>query len=278
MDGRGPKPLRLKPPGLERPKLNRPRLRRPSLKPRGLKRRVAGRGGVLAHLVTFTNLGCGFAALLLAFEGYPSVAVSLIFLCSVLDFVDGALARLAGHGSLFGKELDSLADVVSFGVVPAFLAYQAQAATAPSSAVAGLVSLVFVVGGAWRLALFNVLEVAKDFRGLPITVAGGILAALAYLAPAWPWPVLALLTLGLSFLMVCRVRFVKLSRVLIPAVKRLPDQLRWASGLLLIPLGAIILQPIPQAVLALGGIYIVASVLEHRRTPAPAAMQEEVVH
>lgn len=272
----------LKRPRLRRPTLKRPTFKRPSLRPRGLKtrglrRRVAGRGGLMAHVVTFTNLGCGFAALLLASEGRTSFAVSLIFLCSVLDFFDGALARMGGHGSAFGKELDSLADVVSFGVVPAYLVYLAQVAVGPSTLLVGLVALVFVLCGAWRLAQFSVLEGFRDFRGMPITVAGGILAALSYVAWDWPWPVLALLTLGLSFLMICRVRFVKLSRVLVPAVRRLPDQIRWTPALLVIPMAAIILEPIPQAVLALGGVYIVASVLEHRRTPAAAPLQEEVV-
>ena len=243
---------------------------------RGLRRRVAGRGGLLAHLVTFTNLACGFAALLFAIEDYPRVAVSLIFLCTVLDFCDGALARMAGHGSAFGKELDSLADVVSFGVTPAYLAYQVQGDVGQSSIIVGLVSAVFLLSGAWRLALFAVMEGLRDFRGLPITVAGCILAALSALAGDWPWPVLALLTLGLSLLMVCRVRFVKLSRVLVPAIRRLPDQIRWTPALLVIPMAAIIMEPIPQAVVALGGVYIVVSVLEHRRTPAPAPMQEEV--
>ena len=87
---------------------------------------------MLAHVVTFTNLGCGFAALLLALEGHPNQAVSLLFLAMVLDFLDGALARMAGHGSAFGKELDSLADLVSFGVAPAFLAYQDRSQAAPS--------------------------------------------------------------------------------------------------------------------------------------------------
>ena len=251
-------------------------MKRRGLRRRGLRRRVAGRGGLMAHLVTFTNLACGFAALLFAVEDAPRIAVSLIFLCTVLDFCDGALARMAGHGSAFGKELDSLADVVSFGVAPAFLAYHAQSSYGPSAIVVGLVSVVFVLSGAWRLALFAVMEGLRDFRGMPITVAGCILAALSYLAADWPWPVLALLTLGLSLLMVCRVRFVKLSRVLVPAVRKLPDQIRWTTALLVIPMAAIIIEPIPQAVLALGGVYILVSLLEHRRTPAPAPMQEEV--
>ena len=141
----------------------------------------------------------------------------------------------------------------------------------------GLVSVVFLLSGAWRLALFALMEGLRDFRGMPITVAGCILAALSYVAWDWPWPVLALLTLGLSFLMVCRVRFFKLSRVLVPTIRRLPDQIRWTPALLIIPIAAIIVEPIPQAVLALGGIYTVFSLLEHRRTPAAAPMQEEIV-
>ncbi len=252
-------------------------MKRPRLRRRGFRRRVAGRGAVLAHLVTFVNLACGFAALLLAYEGSTRLAVSHLFLCTVLDFIDGALARMSGQGSAFGKELDSLADMVSFGVAPAFLAYQSQIGNGPSGIVVGLVSVVFLVCGAWRLALFNVFEGLKDFRGLPITVAGGILTALSYITWGWPWPIMALLTLGLSFLMVCRVRFVKLSRVLLPAVQRLPDGIRWTPALLLIPLGAIVLEPIPQAVVVLGGIYIGASLLMSRRAPASAPLQEEVV-
>jgi len=247
---------------------------------RGWKRRVARRGGIAAHVVTFTNLGCGFAALLLMADGHANIATSLLFLAMVLDFCDGFLARLAGHGSLFGKELDSLADLVSFGVAPAYLAYQAQ--TGPSQLVAGAISLTFVISGAWRLALFNVTESGRDFRGIPITVAGGILTAiayLAYLAADWPWPILALATVGLSGLMLCRVRFVKLSRVLMPTIRRLPDEIRWTVVLLVIPIIAIILEPIPQAVVVLGAIYILYSLLDNRRPASTAAkISEEAAH
>lgn len=249
---------------------------------RGWKRRVARRGGVMAHVVTFTNLGCGFAGLLLALEGHPNQAVSLIFLAMVLDFLDGALARMAGHGSAFGKELDSLADLVSFGVTPAFLAYQSQTQVGPSLLIVALVSLTFVFCGAWRLALYNLAESGRDFRGMPITVAGGILTALAYLAYLggdWPWPVMAFFTLGLAALMVCRVRFVKLSRVLVPAVRRLPEEIRWTTALLVIPTLAIIVEPMPQAVVVLGAIYILFSLLDNRRPSAtPAKISEEAAH
>jgi phosphatidylserine synthase len=146
----------------------------------------------------------------------------------------------------------------------------------------GAISLMFVFCGAWRLALFNVAESGRDFRGMPITVAGGIMTAiayLAYLATDWPWPVLALCTVGLSGLMICRVRFVKLSRVLVPTIRRLPDEVRWTVVLLVIPTIAIILEPIPQAVVVLGAIYILFSLLDNRRpTPAPAKISEEAAH
>jgi len=249
---------------------------------RGWRRRVARRGGVLAHVVTFTNLGCGFVALLLALENHPNQAVSLIFLAMVLDFLDGALARMAGHGSAFGKELDSLADLISFGVAPAFLAYQAQVSVSPSLLIVGIVSLTFVFSGAWRLALFNVAESGRDFRGMPITVAGGIMTALAYLAYLggdWPWPLLAMFTVGLSALMVCRVRFVKLSRVLLPTIRRLPEEIRWTTALLAIPTIAIIVEPEPRAVVVLGAIYILFSLLDNRRPKAAVPkISEEAAH
>jgi CDP-diacylglycerol---serine O-phosphatidyltransferase len=240
---------------------------------RGWKRRVAARGDLLAHGLTFANLGCGFAAILLIFEQRPGQAVSLIFLATVLDFFDGALARLAGHGSPLGQQLDSLADLVSFGIVPALLAYQFPAG--PPRPVVGLVCMAFALGGAWRLALFNVVEPIRDFRGLPITVAGGILTALAYLAGDWPWPLLAAGVLLLTFLMVSRVRFIKLSRVVMPLLRSLPEPGRWASLLIAIPLIAIIIGPIPQAVVISGAIYIAINLLQHRRSPGAPAIQEE---
>ena len=248
---------------------------------RGWKRRVARRGGIAAHVVTFTNLGCGFAVLLLLHEGYVNLAVSLIFLATVLDFFDGALARMAGHSSSFGKELDSLADLVSFGVAPAFLAYLSH--TGPSQLILGLVSLTFVFAGAWRLALFNIAESGRDFRGMPITVAGGLMAAIAhqaYIAGNWPWPVLALFVVGLAGLMICRVKFIKLSRVLVPAIRRLPDEIRWTVVLLLIPMVAILMEPSSLAVVTLGAIYVLYSLLDNRRPapPAPVKVSEEAAH
>jgi phosphatidylserine synthase len=117
---------------------------------------------------------------------------------------------------------------------------------------------------------------------MPITVAGGLMTAIAYLAYRggdWPWPVLALFTVGLAGLMVCRVKFVKLSRVLVPAIRRLPDEIRWTVVLLIIPMIAIILEPIAEAVVVLGAVYILYSLLDNRRpAPTPAKISEEVAH
>ncbi|MFN8524421.1 MAG: CDP-diacylglycerol--serine O-phosphatidyltransferase [Chloroflexota bacterium] len=244
---------------------------------RELKRRVARRGGLLAHMVTFTNLACGFAAILLIMEQHYALAVSLVFLSGVLDFFDGALARLSGHGSSFGKELDSLADLVSFGIVPALFSYSSQ--SGPPQAVIGIVSASFALAGAWRLALFNTMEAGRDFRGMPITVAGMLMGALAYMsreAGVWPWPVLAGLTLGLALLMVCPVRFIKLSRVVTGLLRRRPDAIWWA----LLPFAVLsvvtILGPFPWVVVSLGIVYIISSLITDRRAARPAPRAGEI--
>jgi hypothetical protein len=105
------------------------------------------------------------------------------------------------------------------------------------------------------------------------------LAYLAYLGGDWPWPILAMFTVGLSALMVCRIRFVKLSRVLVPAIRRLPEEIRWTTALLAIPTIVIIVEPEPRAVVLLGAIYILFSLLDSRRPKAAVPkISEEAAH
>jgi CDP-diacylglycerol--serine O-phosphatidyltransferase len=242
---------------------------------RGWKKRVARRGGLLAHIVTFANLCCGFAAIVLLFEERTTQAVSFLFLAGLLDFLDGALARMGGHGSAFGKELDSLADIVSFGVAPAVLGYRMLQGS--NGIAVGIVCAMFVVAGAWRLAQFNVLEAGKDFRGMPITVAGLMMTALAFMAGGaepWPWPVLAACSVGLSIAMICRIRFIKLSGVVRGLLRRRPDAMWWV----VVPMCGVslwtIVGPVPQVVVILGAVYIVFSLLEDRRSPTANPVEQ----
>src|ERR1041385_8172917 len=128
----------------------------------GAPRRFRRGAAILPSLFTTGNLFLGFWAIVRAFHGQFQEAAPLIFWAILLDLLDGRLARMTGTTSEFGAELDSLADVVSFGVAPAILAYSWAFATVPR--VGWLVAFLFVVCGALRLARFNVQKTSVDGR------------------------------------------------------------------------------------------------------------------
>ena len=134
-------------------------------------------------------------------------AAASVLAAAVLDLLDGAIARNGGEGedgsSEFGKNLDWLADVVSFGAAPAFAAYAAVLEVRPVLGLAGC--LVFFVCGALRLARFPLVGRPDRFVGLPIPPAGLFVAALAALGPP-PLIMLAALA-ATSVLMVSTVPF-----------------------------------------------------------------------
>jgi CDP-diacylglycerol--serine O-phosphatidyltransferase len=126
---------------------------------------------IIPNLFTIGNLLCGFLALRYVVEGAYTSAAWLVVLGAALDNMDGRIARLIGHDSAFGIEFDSLADVCTFGFVPAFMLYHSLFSTGWGAAVA----FVFLLGGAYRLARYNVMSHAggrgEYFTGLPIPAA-----------------------------------------------------------------------------------------------------------
>jgi CDP-diacylglycerol---serine O-phosphatidyltransferase len=142
---------------------------------------------VLPNLFTLTSIFCGFYALTLC-AGEPSPgqlyqAALAIFFAMFFDGFDGRVARLTKTQSDFGVELDSLADVMSFGVAPAMLVYKW--ALAPLGFLGIFVSFVFAACGALRLARFNVLahrsprgSSSRFFVGLPIPLAAGMIVSM----------------------------------------------------------------------------------------------------
>ena len=138
---------------------------------------------ILPSLFTVGNMLCGFAAVLYALHDQLWIAGWLIVLAGLLDGLDGRIARLTHSTSEFGKEYDSLADVVSFGVAPAILAYQ--------WALRGVgrwgwaTAFLFLVAGSVRLARFNVKASTADrrfFTGLPIPAGAGALTLMVLVA------------------------------------------------------------------------------------------------
>ena len=145
-----------------------------------------GRVYVLPNLFTAGNLLCGFFALtwIFQFESRHDLhliqrAIWLILAAFACDFLDGRIARLGGKESAFGREFDSLADLVSFGVAPAFLVYRIVLEEFPRTG--WMVAAVYLACGALRLARFNILSMrgvtSKEFVGFPIPSAAAMVVS-----------------------------------------------------------------------------------------------------
>ncbi len=178
-------------------------------RPRGIRRGAA----ILPMLFTTGNIFLGFWAIVKAFQGRYAEAAPLIIWAGVFDMLDGRIARMTGTTSEFGAQLDSIADVVSFGVSPAVLAFAWAFGTVPRAG--WLAAFLFVMCGSFRLARFNVQRSSGDgryFVGLPIPAAA---AQVAVVVMAMPTPIderlVATLALGamiaLASLMVSTFRY-----------------------------------------------------------------------
>ena len=135
---------------------------------------------LLPSLFTVGNIFAGFFAVISTLHGNYGHAAIAIGIAVVLDGMDGRIARLMGASSDFGVQLDSLADVISFGIAPAVLIYAWGLEGLGNFA--RLAAFVFLICGAMRLARFN-LQVGelKHFAGLPIPAGAGFLAATVHL-------------------------------------------------------------------------------------------------
>lgn len=223
-----------------------PRLRNPLIDQHSLDRRPRRAAYALPTLFTAGNIFLGYLSILRSFRGamvaasggagaaeHFEIAAKAIGIAVLLDGLDGLIARMTHTTSDFGREMDSLADVISFGIAPAVLAF-AWGVQFVDSGLAGqfqhqlsqagyLIAFLFLLCGAARLARFNVQKnpVPKNpghphrkyFVGLPIPGAAGTVAAVVYAfygEPVGYWP-LAVIWLGLlallGFLMVSTWRY-----------------------------------------------------------------------
>ncbi|TAF34426.1 MAG: CDP-diacylglycerol--serine O-phosphatidyltransferase [Cytophagales bacterium] len=125
----------------------------------------------IPNLLTLSNLFCGAAGIVRCMEGYPTEAAYLIMLAAVFDFLDGFVARMLRVSSPLGKELDSLADCITFGVLPSMIMYtlmlRALSTTGLDSKWA-FTSLFMALFAAYRLAKFNIdTNQSEQFIGVP---------------------------------------------------------------------------------------------------------------
>jgi CDP-diacylglycerol--serine O-phosphatidyltransferase len=175
---------------------------------------------ILPNLFTTGNLFCGFFAIVSVFQEKFLFAAVAILLASVFDVLDGKVAKLSGATSKFGVQYDSLADLISFGIAPAVLAYIW--ALREYGRFGWLAAFLFVVCGALRLARFNVMAASgetKYFKGLPIPAAAlmialTILLYLRLIETGWVKDIVILVMIYvLAFLMVSNIRYFSLKEL-----------------------------------------------------------------
>lgn len=199
----------------------------------------------IPNLFTLLNLAAGFLAIIFCLQTGETIlnqqdgewkiylperiwwASVCVGIAAVVDFLDGFVARLFKATSEMGKQLDSLADVVSFGVVPGLIMYQllrisfAQQPSGLDTSMAWLLpALLIPLAAAWRLARFNIDTTTREgFEGMPTPAAGLFIASLPFLTLYNPFGIQALLlnhwllygiTLGVSWLMVSRLPLLNL--------------------------------------------------------------------
>jgi CDP-diacylglycerol---serine O-phosphatidyltransferase len=201
---------------------------------------------LLPNMITLSSIFCGFDSIRVSAsasgpDDYYKAALLIVF-AMFFDILDGRVARATKTQSAFGLQIDSLADVISFGAAPAVLVYQWSLRELDVGRVVPfglIVSFVFIACGAVRLARFNVLTMGEQGKptkpgkyivGLPIPGAAGILVSIIVANHAAEgvlgrdelmWAILAV-TLGLSFLMVSTVRFRSFKDVRLNALTVLP--------------------------------------------------------
>lgn len=137
----------------------------------------------IPNIFTFINLSCGVLSLLATFEKNYWLSALFIIIAGLVDRYDGRVARFLNVSSDLGKELDSLADLVSFGVAPSLLTFMLYSlnTVGPKGVIGYVLLLIFPICGAFRLARFNATEFDGIFRGIPITIAGSVMAIFALL-------------------------------------------------------------------------------------------------
>jgi CDP-diacylglycerol--serine O-phosphatidyltransferase len=140
---------------------------------------------LLPSMFTIGNMFCGYACIVHAMRGEFHIAAPFIGFAMVLDMLDGRIARMTGTASDFGIELDSLADVISFGMAPAILSFSW--GLQPLGRLGWAVGFLFVAAAALRLARFNIQAGSVDkryFVGMPSPAAAAIPAATVFAYPS----------------------------------------------------------------------------------------------
>jgi CDP-diacylglycerol--serine O-phosphatidyltransferase len=240
--------------------------------PAARRRRLGRSIFILPSLFTVGNIFCGYYAIISTMRGHYDHAAQAIGIAIVLDMLDGRIARLTNSATDFGLQLDSLADVISFGVAPSLLAF-IWGFGPINHRLAWMAAFTFTICGAMRLARFNVQAGGlKHFLGLPIPAGGGTIAAIVhFFGEPIADPVRAIVMVGcvfgLAFLMVSTIRYSSLKYL----------TLGRKSHMMLLPIVLVFVSIFfysGWALLILAGAYVSSGLLQklyalaHRKKPS----------
>lgn len=257
-----------------------PRRRRSDLAPRRFRRGVY----LLPSLMTLGNLFCGYACIVYAMRGEYATAAPFIGIALILDSLDGRIARLTGTEGAFGLQFDSLADMISFGLAPAILAYSW--GLTPFGRWGWAAGFIFVTAAAMRLARFNIQAGSVDkryFVGMPSPAAAAVVAATIFAYPtglretSGAAPVMALVLVP-ALLMVSTIRFRSFKSIDLQAPRSYTVLLVVASVIAAIfahPAGSLVILAYSYLVSAF--LELAINRLRHHtpEVPAPAPAEQE---
>lgn len=233
---------------------------------------------LVPSLFTVGNIFAGFYSIISTYHGEYNRAALAIGIAVVLDGLDGRIARMTGATSDFGLQLDSLADIISFGVAPSVLIYTWGFGDLGNFA--RFSSFLFLICGAMRLARFNVQTVEmKHFLGMPIPAGAGMIAAIVHFFGTPPDSMVAKsllvgLTYLLALLMISSIRFFSFKRLHLSRGKSHLNVLALAVIIAGIVFYSEILLLIIASVYALSGV-VGRILMEARRLTGHASGKEE---
>ncbi|MEQ1910742.1 MAG: CDP-diacylglycerol--serine O-phosphatidyltransferase [Vicinamibacterales bacterium] len=236
----------------------------------------------MPSLFTMGNMFCGYACIVYSLRGDFETAAPFIGLAIVLDMLDGRIARLTGTASDFGVELDSLADVISFGIAPAIMSYAW--GLAELGRLGMFSGFLFVSAAALRLARFNIQSAAggdkRYFVGMPSPAAAGIPAATVYLFSdritdyREALPVLAMVLVP-ALLMVSTIRFRSFKTIDLRMRRPYTVLLLIAAGIMAVATHPrFVLVGMAYAYLASAFVGLAVSRIRHRSQAVPPARRE----
>ena len=163
----------------------------------------------IPNLFTFLNLSLGIFSILFTLTGKTNYAAFMVIAAAIIDRYDGRIARKISASSNIGKELDSLSDLISFGAAPAILGFSLFLKY--FGIIGYIITIIYPIAGAYRLARFNVTQFNSIYTGIPITIAGFVISV-DYLISIYivrHFVISSLLLILLSYLMVSNIKVKK---------------------------------------------------------------------